>query len=207
MAAVDDLLARAEGHLEKGEFPEARAAIDAAFGEDPNDGRVRDFYGKVYLAHGIRLAGVARERRRQEIEVRGRPGEPFEDSDDVKAVFREEVETFDRVLAANPNDGKAWALKAQALFRLDRANRPAALAAYDAAVRALEATVPEGPARETGRRNLARDRRRIEVPCKACDDTCFCPECSGSGWRSVLGFRKKCEACLGHGICKRCGVL
>ena len=207
MADLEAILKTAEAHLAVGRFAEARAAAEEAFALAPGDGRVRELYANVWLAQGIRLAGSARERRRQEIEERGRPGEPFEDSEQVRSLFAEVIEAFDRVLAVNPNHAKAWSLKAQVLFRIDRSNRTAALAAYDSAVRALEGSVPEGPSRETGRRNLERDRRRIEAPCKACEDTGFCPECGGSGWRSTLGFRRKCEACLGHGICKRCGVL
>ena len=207
MSDPEDALARVQEHLAAGRFSEAKAAVDEAFASAPSDDRVREQYEAVYLAHGIRLSGIARERRRAEIERRGRPGETFEDSEDVRGLYRDVVSSFDRVLAVNPNHAKALALKAQALFRIDRANRSEALSLYDAAVRAVEGTTPEGRARETGRRNLLRDRRRIEAPCKWCDDTGFCPECSGSGWRTVLGFRRKCEACLGHGICKRCGVL
>ena len=207
MTDLDTLLQEAETHLVAARFAQAKASAEEAFALGPDDPRVRELCANVYLAHAIRLSGQARERRRREIEERGKPGEPFEDSEEVQAAFREVIEAFDRVLAVNANHAKAWALKAQALFRLDRANREAALAAYDSAVNALEASVPDGPARETGRRNLLRDRRRIEGACKYCDDTGFCPECTGSGWRVTLGFRRKCEACLGHGICKRCGVL
>jgi tetratricopeptide (TPR) repeat protein len=207
VAAVDDLVQRARERLGEGAFSDARAAVDEAFGLAPDDPAVRTLYQDVHLAHAIRLSREARERRRQEIEARGRPGEAFEDSDAVKAVFREMVEAFDRVLAVNPDHAKAHGLKGQTLVRLDRGNRPAALAEYDAAIRALEATLPEGPARETGRRNLLGDRRRIEVPCEWCDDTGFCTECGGGGWRSLLGVRLRCDACNGHGICKRCGVL
>ena len=207
VADLEAILRTAEEHLAAGRFAEARASVEEAFVLAPEDGRVRELYGNVWLAQGIRLAGSARERRRREIDQRGRPGEPFEDSEQVRSLFAEVLEAFDRVLAVNPNHAKAWSLKAQVLFRMDRSNRAPALAAYDSAVRALEGSVPEGPSRETGRRNLERDRRRIEAPCKACEDTGFCPECGGSGWRSTLGFRRKCEACLGHGTCKRCGVL
>jgi len=207
VAGLDELLARAKAHLDGGRFPEAKAAVQEAFDLDPKDEGVREAYGNVYLAHGIRLSGAAREMRRREIDARGTPGEAFEDSDAVKAVFRETIEAFDRVLAANPDHAKALSLKAEALFRLDRANRAQALAAYDDAITALERTLPPGPALDRGRRNLGMGRRRIERPCERCDDTGFCAECGGSGWRTVLGFRKKCEACLGHGVCKRCGVL
>ena len=207
MSDLEDALDRAQRHLVAGRFPEAKAAVDEAFAISPSDDRVRGQYETVYLAHGIRLSGVARERRRAEIERRGRPGEVGRESDDVRNVFRDVLLAFDRVLAVNPTHAKALALKAQVLFRIDRENREQALALYAMATQAIEATVPEGPARETGRRNLLRDRRRIEAPCRWCDDTGFCPECGGSGWRTVLGFRKKCEACLGHGTCKRCGVL
>ena len=205
--AVDDLVGAVKDHLAAARFPEARAAADRAFGEAPDAPEVREVYAAVYLAHGSRLSGEARNKRREEIQARGRPGEPFEDSDAVRAAFRDALAAFDRVLAAEPDHAKALALKAQLLFRVDRANRAQALAAYDRAVRALEATVPEGRARETGRKNLLRDRRRIEKPCDWCDDTGFCTECSGSGSRSLLGFRRRCDACLGHGICKKCGVL
>ena len=204
---MEESLAQAREHLQAGRFREALTAVGEAFALAPTDARIVAMYESVYLAHGIRLSGLARGRRRQEIETRGRPGEVFEDSEEVRAVFRESMDAFDRVLAVNPSHAKAFSLKAQVLFRIDRANRAQALALYDAAVKAIEATVPEGPAREAGRRNLLRDRRRIEAPCERCDDTGFCPECGGSGWRSLFRLRRKCEACLGHGTCKRCGVL
>ncbi len=207
MAAIEELLRKAEGHLTIGQFQEAKAAAEEAFALAPGDERVREIYGNVYLAHAIRVSGSVRETRRSEIEARGKPGEAFEDSEGVKSAFREIIGAFDRVLAANPDHVKALSLKAQALFRLDRANRADALAVYDEALRALERTVPAGRSLETGRRNLLSARRRIERPCEWCDDTGLCTECAGSGWRTVLGFRKRCEACLGHGICKRCGVL
>lgn len=207
MAAVEELVHEAEARLRAGRFEEARAAVDEAHAANPGDARVQELVANVYLAHGIRLAGAARELRRKEIEARGVPGQPFEDSDNVKMMFRDVLAAFDRVLAVHPNHAKAWSLKAQALFRIDRANRTAALAAYGSAAKAIEASVPEGTARQAGLKNLLRDRRRIELPCGRCDDTGFCPECGGSGWRTILGFRRKCEACLGHGICKRCGVL
>jgi len=194
-------------HLAAARFPQARAAADAAFAEAPDDPAVREVYAAVYLAHGSRLAGDARAKRRGEIEARGRPGEAFEESEDVRTTFREALAAFDRTLAAEPGHAKALALRAQLLFRIDRSNRAEALVTYDRAVEALEASVPEGPAREAGRKNLLRDRRRIERPCDWCDDTGFCTECHGSGTRSLLGIRRRCDACLGHGICKRCGVL
>ena len=187
---------------------EAKVACDEAFALFPEDARVREMVANLYLAHGIRLSGLARELRRKEIEARGKPGELFEDGDAVKATFRDVLDAFERVLAVDADHVKAWSLKAQAVFRLDRANRAAALGAYDEALRALERTHPAGtPALETGRRTLLRGRRQIEHPCDLCDDTGFCTECGGSGWRSTLGIRRRCEACLGHGICKRCGVL
>jgi len=205
--AVDELVRAVKDHLAAARFPQARASADEAFGEAPDSPEVRVVYAAVYLAHGSRLAGDARAKRRAEIEARGRPGEVFEDGDAVRAAFRDALAAFDRVLAAEPNHAKALALKAQLLFRIDRADRARALATYDLAVKALEATVPEGPAREAGRKNLLRDRRRIEGPCDWCDDTGFCTECNGSGSRFLLGFRRRCDACLGHGVCKRCGVL
>jgi len=208
VADVEDLLKRAQGHLDAGRFPEAKLVCDEAFASFPEDTRVREMYANIYLAQGIRLSGLAREMRRKEIEARGKPGELFEDGDAVKTTFRDVLDAFERVLAVDANHVKALSLKAQALFRMDRANRPAALAAYDEAMGALERTHPSGsPAVEAGRRTLLRGRRQIERPCDTCDDTGFCTECGGSGWRSTLGFRRKCEACLGQGICKRCGVL
>ncbi|HEV8594401.1 MAG TPA: hypothetical protein VGR51_02615 [Thermoplasmata archaeon] len=207
MDTVEDLLLRAQGSLATGQFGDARAAADGAFAVAPADPRVREMYANVYLAHGIRLSALAREKRRQDIESRGRPGEAFEDTDEVRAAFKEVLGAFDRVLAANPDHVKALSLRAQALFRLDRSNRADAIAAYDRALSALDRAVPEGPTRETGRRNLMSARRRIERPCDWCDDTGFCTECHGAGVRTVLGFRRPCETCLGHGVCKRCGVL
>lgn len=208
MATLEDLLRTAEGHLVVGQFPEAKAAVDEAFAIDPDDARLGELYQNVYLAHGIRLSGLARETRRREIEERGKPGEAFADSEEVTSLFREMVAAFDRVLAVNPRNVKALSLKAQAFYRMDRGNRAQALVVYDEAMAALEETNPsDSAARETGRRNLLHARRRIEKPCEWCDDTGFCTECGGSGLRTVLRFRKRCETCLGHGICRRCGVL
>ena len=208
MADVDDLLVQAQDHLNAGRFSEAKVACDEAFASFPEDPRVRAMVANLYLAHGIRLSGLARELRRKEIDARGKPGELFEDGEAVARTFRDALDAFDRVLAVDADHVKAWSLKAQALFRQDRVNRPAALAAYDEAVRALERTLPEGsPGLEKGRRTLVRGRRQIERACDWCDDTGFCTECGGSGWRSTLGFRRMCETCLGKGICKRCGVL
>ena len=208
MADVEDLLKRAQDHLAAGRFPEAKAVCDEGLASFPEDADVREMYSNLHLAHGIRLSGLVREMRRKEIEARGKPGELFEDGDAVQATFRDALDAFDRVLAVDADHVKAWSIKAHSLFRQDRANRPAALAAYDEAVRALERTLPAGsPALETGRRTLLRGRRQIERPCDLCDDTGFCTECGGSGWRSTLGFRRKCETCLSQGICKRCGVL
>lgn len=208
MVDVEELVKRAKDHLTVGQFPEAKALAEEAYAASPTDSHVRELFANVNLAHGIRESGRAREVRRKEIETRGKPGELFEDSEDVRSIFREMLRAFDRVLEVNPDHAKAWSLKGQALFRLDRANRPAALAAYDEAVKALERTLgPSNPEFEGGRRALLRGRRQIEQPCDRCDDTGFCPECAGSGWRTTLGFRRRCEACLGHGICKRCGVL
>ena len=78
----------------------------------------------------------------------------------------------------------------------------------DEAINALDRTRPADlSGTEAGRRTLLRGRAQIERPCKLCDDTGFCTECGGGGWRLTLGFRRRCESCLGHGVCKRCGVL
>jgi len=207
VAALDALLERVQQHLAHAEFAEAKAAADDAFSSAPNDERVRAMYANLNLAHGIRLVSQAVDRRAREIDERGRPGQPFEDSEAVQGIFRDALLAFDRVLAVDPDHLKALSLKAQALFRIDRGQRAHALGLYDEAARALERTLSDESARETARRNVLGARRRIETPCEWCDDTGFCPECTGSGWRTVLGFRRKCEACLGHGICKRCGVL
>jgi len=208
VADVEELRNTTEAHLNARRFEDAMASVQAAFASFPEDARVRRTYGALFLAHGIRLSGLARETRRKEIESRGKPGEAFEDSEAVKDQYREVLGSFESVLAVDADHAKAWTLKAQALFRLDRANRLAALAAYDEAGRALERSLPaDSPALKTGRRNLLRGRRQIERPCDLCDDTGFCTECVGSGWRTTLGFRRKCETCLGHGTCKRCGVL
>ncbi len=206
MTDLEGILARAQSHLAAGRFLEAKAATDEAVALARSDPRVVSLQETVYLAHGIRLAGLARERRREDVERRGWPGAVIEESEEARALFRESVDAFDRVLAANPNHAKALALKAQVLFRIDRGNRGEAIALYGRAAQAIEATVPEA-ARAGAMRNLTRDRRRIEGPCDWCDDTGFCTECGGSGRRTILGFSRPCETCLGHGICKRCGVL
>lgn len=205
MASAEEFLERARALLQEGTFEEARAVLDEGIAVHGEDARLRDLYEGVHLALGIRLAAEAREMRRREIEARGAPGEAFEDSEAARASFEDALAAFNRVLAVNPGHVKALTLKAQTMFRLDRGNRDAALDLYAEATRALDAA--GGPEREAGRRNLLRDRRQIEMPCEWCDDTGFCTECGGAGWKTTLRIRRKCDACLGHGVCRRCGVL
>lgn len=207
MASAEEFLARAQAHLATGTFAVAKAVLDEGLAAHPEDPRLREMFENVHLAHGIRLSANAREMRRREIEARGRPGEAFEDSHAVRAAFQEALAAFDRVLAVNPNHVKALTLKAQTMFRFDRASRAAALELYDTAVRTIDADLAGDPARDAGVRNLQRARRQIEAPCEWCDDTGFCTECGGAGWKTTLRIRRKCDACLGHGVCRRCGVL
>lgn len=207
MEGPEDRIRAIQEALGARRFAEARAAADSALSAHPGDPQVREAFANVYLAHGIRLSAEARETRRRAIDAHGVPGQPFEDPAEVRSLFEETLAAFDRVLAVDPRHVKAMSLKAQALYRLDRSQRGRALEMYDEALSALEANVPEGPVRETGRRNLLRARARIARPCDWCDETGFCVECAGSGWRRTLGLRRRCEACLGHGVCKRCGIL
>lgn len=207
VASAEDVLAAAQRHLAEGAFLAAKAVLDEALDRHPDEAEVRELYANVYLAHGIRLSGEARETRRREIESRGRPGETFEDSEDVQGLFRESVSAFDCVLAVDPTHVKAMTLKAQVLFRLDRENREVACNLYEEGIRALETTTSDEEARASAEKNLRRALRQIEAPCERCDDTGFCTECTGSGCRTTLGIRRMCEACWGHGVCRSCGVL
>ena len=121
----------------------------------------------------------------------------FEDAPEVVKAFASAAAALDEVLAADPMHEKALMMKASLVFRRDRtAGRPAALDI----LRAIAASNPAN-------RQVLFAIRKIEVPCKRCGDSGFCPRCRGRGSRRILGMESKCEACHGQGICLVCGVL
>ena len=194
----DNPIDRAKEALERGDVEGARAQVDRAFAETPDDPEVRELYSSLHLARAIRLAAVAREARRKDIVSRDIPyDEEFQDSPEVARHFEEALAAMDEVLMAVPGHEKAQMTKAAILFRRDReGGRPQAL-------EILQAVAAANPAN----RQVSLTIRKIERPCPRCSDTGFCPDCRGRGSKRFLGMERTCEACHGQGICLLCGVL
>jgi len=125
----DNPIDRAKEALERGDVEGARAQVDRAFAETPDDPEVRELYSSLHLARAIRLAAVAREARRKDIVSRDIPyDEEFQDSPEVARHFEEALAAMDEVLMAVPGHEKAQMTKAAILFRRDReGGRPQAL--------------------------------------------------------------------------------
>ncbi len=195
---AEDPLAPAKAALERSQPDEARALVDRAFRDHPDDASVREMYAALHLARAIRLSSRARDLRRQDIVARDIPYETeFEDSPEVAKAFDEASAAIDEVLAVDPQPEKALMMKASLAFRRDRTTgRPEALAI-------LEAIAASNPAN----RQVQYTMKKIAKPCPRCSDSGFCPRCRGRGSRRRLGFESKCEACHGQGICLVCGVL
>ena len=194
----DNPIDRAKEALERGDVEGARAQVDRAFAETPDDPEVRELYSSLHLARAIRLAAVAREARRKDIVSRDIPyDEEFQDSPEVARHFEEALAAMDEVLMAVPGHEKAQMTKAAILFRRDReGGRPQAL-------EILQAVAAANPAN----RQVALTIRKIERPCPRCSDTGFCPDCRGRGTKRFLRMERTCETCHGQGICLLCGVL
>ena len=195
---ANELTTQAKAALERGQAEDARALVDRAYREHPEDPEAREMYTALHLALAIRLSAQAREARRENIVRRNIPYDTeFEDSPEVVKAFASAAAALDEVLAADPMHEKALMMKASLVFRRDRtAGRPAALDI----LRAIAASNPAN-------RQVLFAIRKIEVPCKRCGDSGFCPRCRGRGSRRILGMESKCEACHGQGICLVCGVL
>ena len=195
---TNELTTQAKAALEKGRAEDARVLADRAYYEHPDDPETRDLYTALHLAAAIRLSARAREARREDIVRRDIPYDTeFEDAPQVVAAFDEAGAALDEVLAADPRHEKALMMKASLLFRRDRAN------GRGPALEILRALVAANPAN----RQVPYAMKKIEVPCKRCSDSGFCPRCRGRGSRRILGMESKCEACHGQGICLICGVL
>lgn len=195
---ADDLLAQARTALEQGRAEDARALANRARSERPEDPEVRELYVGLHLARAIRLASEAREARRAAIVRRNIPYDmDFEDDPEVGAAFDRSSAAINEVLEADPKHEKALMMQASLAFRRDRtAGRPVALEI----LRGLAAANPAN-------RQVLYAIRRIEVPCKRCSDSGFCPRCRGRGSRRLLRMESKCEECHGQGICLVCGIL
>ncbi len=195
---VDDLLTQAKEALERGEAEAARTLVDQAYRKEPANAEVREMYTALRLALAIRLAARAREARREDIVRRDIPYETeFDDAPEVTQAFDGAAAELEEVLVAEPKHEKALVMKASLLFRRNReTGRPAALAI-------LRGIAESNPAN----RQVLYAIRKVEVPCKRCGDSGFCSRCRGRGYRRVLGFESKCEACHGQGICIVCGIL
>lgn len=159
---------------------------------------MRDLYAGLHLAQAIRLASDAREARRVEIVRRNIAYDTeFEDDAAVAAAFDRAEAALDEILAVDPKHEKTLMMKASVAFRRDRtAGRPVALEI----LRGIAAANPSN-------RQVLYAIRRIEVPCKRCSDSGFCPRCRGRGMRRLLRMESKCEECHGQGICLVCGIL
>lgn len=195
---TDDLVAEVRAALEGSRSDEARALADRAYREHPDDAQAREMYTALHLARAIRLSAHARELRREDIARREIPYETeFEDSAEVSKAFDDAAAAIDEVLAADPGHEKGRMMKASLVFRRDReSGRPEALEI----LRSITASNPSN-------RQVLYAIHKIEVPCKRCSDSGFCPRCRGRGHRRILGMGSKCEACHGQGICLLCGIL
>lgn len=195
---TDDIVAEIRAALEGNRPEEARALVDRAYHDHPDDAALRDIFTGLHLARAIRLSAHARDLRREDIARREIPYDTeFEDSTAVAKAFDEAAAAIEEVLAADPKHEKALMMKAALVFRRDRAKgRPVAL-------EILQSIAASNPAN----RQVVYTMRKIEVPCKRCGDSGFCQRCRGRGVRRILGMESKCTACHGQGICLLCGIL
>ncbi len=195
---AEDLLSQVKAALERSRADEARALIDRAIQERPDDAEVREMYASLHLARAIRLASEAREARRADIVRRSIPYDTeFEDDPGVVAAFDRAAAALEEILAVDSKHEKALMMKASLAFRRDRT------AGRLAALEILRAVVAANPSN----RQALYEIKRIENPCKRCSDSGFCPRCRGRGSRRILGMESKCEQCHGQGICPVCGIL
>ena len=195
---ADDLIAEAKAALEGSRPDEARALIDRAYREHPDDAEVREIYTALHLARAIRLSARARELRREDIVRREIPVDTeFEDSPDVAKAFDEASAAIEEVLAADPRHEKGLMMKASLVFRRERGTGRAV------AIQLLQSIAAANPSN----RQVLYTIRKIEAPCKRCSDSGFCLRCGGRGSRRVLGMQTKCDVCHGQGICLACGIL
>ncbi len=192
------LLIDAQRSLEEGRFDDARRSIEDAFALHPEDEKVVELYQQILLADGVRLTRVARDLRRDEIRaLEKRERGSHRDSDDVREAFLKALESFDKVLMANPRNSKALMLKSGTLDRMDRpGNREEVLALFDQAL----AIHPDNE-------ELLYARGRILGPCSHCGGPGFCADCQGSGEVSGLFVRRRCPSCKGSGVCVHCGLF
>ncbi len=195
---AEDLIAGAKAALEGSRPDDARALVDRAYHDHPEDAQVREMYTALHLARAIRLSARARELRREEIARREIPVDTeFEDSPEVAKAFDGAYGAIEEVLAADPRHEKGLMMKASLVFRRDRTTGRAA------AIELLESIVAANPLN----RQVLYTIRKIEAPCKRCSDSGFCLRCRGRGSRRILGMQSKCDTCHGQGICLACGIL
>ncbi len=193
-----EFLHMAQRFLDEGRFEKAREAIERGYERDPTDTKVSELFQQIYLAQGIRDARRARDLRRDHLRVL-RKGERAraQDPRDVSGAFLVALESFDRVLQANPENLKGVLLKAATLFRQDRlGNRDRVGALLE---RALEIH-PEN-------HELSHARWLVTHACENCSDTGFCQACGGTGQVSALLVKSVCPQCRGSGVCNRCGII
>lgn len=198
MGAGAEAYERARKAVDGGRFDEALAAAEEAYRHDPGDGPIRELYTGLNLAHGVKLAALARDLRRQDIVERDIPVEQeFQDGDRAREAFGKALASFDKVLAVEPGNEKALTMKASTLHRFDRTGR------REEALALLRKVAEARP----GNRQVKLVIRKVEKACEECGDTGFCSHCAGRGTRTLLGFKRKCDRCWGQGICLKCGIL
>lgn len=191
-------LVAAQRGLQEGRFEDAKRAIEEGRALAPQDETVRELYQQILIADGVRLSRKARDLRRDEIRTLDKRDRPaYRNSEDVEEAFQSSLDSFDKVLAANPDNSKAMMLKAGVLDRLDREGmRASVLELFDRAL----ALHPENE-------ELVYARSRIIAPCSHCQGSGLCGECQGAGEVSALLMKGRCPACKGSGVCIHCGLL
>lgn len=188
----------AQKRLEEGRFEEAKRAIEEGRAAAPKDGRVAEFYQQILLADGVRLSRQARDLRRDEIRALPKGTRPaYRNSAQVLAAYDRSLESFDKVLSANPDNAKAMMLKAGVLDRMDRTGR------RQEVFELFERALTLHPDNE----ELLYARSRIAASCEHCAGAGICGDCHGAGEISGLFVSSRCPACKGSGICTHCGLL
>ncbi len=192
------LLTEAQRALEAGQFEDAKRVIEDAYAQHPHDEKVLELYQQILLADGVRLSRRARDLRRDGIKALDkRDRASFSDGEDVRAAFERSIESFDKILAANPENSKALMLKAGALDRMDREGMGEEVSAL------FERALELHPDNE----EILYARSRIMGACQHCGGSGFCGECKGSGEVSAVFMRGACPACKGSGVCTHCGLF
>lgn len=189
---------QANAALRSRNLPQAVDLIDQAREMDASDKEIASLYVSIHLARGVIAASDARNKRRDAIrQVRPGPGDDFRDDERTLSTFRNALADVQKVLSVDPGDPKAITLKAGILLLMDRGvNRSIAIDLLNEVLRAH----PES-------KDTLLNLRKISQPCQKCGDTGFCPDCGGTGERVGIVLTKRCERCMGRGVCVACGII